>query len=744
MKRAATKNEECKFVNLLLGGDREPDDNCCYTQGVKCDKDNHIQEIDLSDKKLSKEIPEFGNMPYLERLNLGGNNLTGKIPSDIKNLSKLIFLYLNNNELEGEIPSSLFELPELIEVWLNANNFEGNIPSTVSKATKLMKLKLSYNNLSGVIPTSGLESLSMLNIITLDNNSDLVGRVPTSARYTECNFENTSLCYETKDKINNSKCKFPKQHDCTTCVKNASKVDGICQCKENFIGAGYDVCYPESNEKENECEFINKLLKRNATNNCCKESGVTCSFGHIKKIALNNYGIKATMPDSFGSMPYIEQLLLNNNEIKGIVPDVSGLKSLSQINLSTNKLNGLLPTESFEKLTGLENISLHSNSELYGRVPNTAVYKTLNLCSFVKTNLCYTKSETDKQCDYPEEKSCTECVENAEVVEDICKCNNNGIGPGYIQCFSANTSSDTECSFVNKLLNKDESNDCCSEDGIECYYDHIISIDLKSKNLSGQFPTSIGSIPYLTTLDLSLNQLTGSIPKDINELTSLTALKLNNNQLSGDFPSDLKKLTNLTELILHNNTFSGEISFIEGLVNLEELHIGGNEFKGNIPTSIGTLTKLKLLNLSENKFNGKIPTDELAKLTNLEYIYLDKNADLSGKIPDTTKLQLLKGCSFVNTKLCNLKDSSNEICTYPENQICNSCKENATVVGDVCECNENYSGLGYINCEKVETVGDNELNTDTNSGFEGFSSMNVKSLFRLTYLTIIVIILGML
>jgi len=245
-KNVLANNEECIFVNTLIGENREPDEECCYTQGVTCDQLKHIIEIDFSNRKFNKEIPQsFGTMNDLARLNLGGTGLTGKIPSDIGNLKKLQFLYLNNNKLEGEIPSSIGNLETLRELWLNANNLSGSIPSGLASISTLMTLKLSYNNLSGVIPTAKFEKLSLLNNLYLDNNSDLVGEIPKKS-FSSCEFQNTSLCYSSKNAKSN--CKYPEQHECTACVENATEVDGICQCQGDFVGAGYINCYEKSTE----------------------------------------------------------------------------------------------------------------------------------------------------------------------------------------------------------------------------------------------------------------------------------------------------------------------------------------------------------------------------------------------------------------------------------------------------------------------------------------------------------------
>ncbi|OUM59749.1 hypothetical protein PIROE2DRAFT_14652 [Piromyces sp. E2] len=56
-------------------------------------------------------------------------------------------------------------------------------------------------------------------------------------------------------------------------------------------------------------------------------------------------------------------------------------------------------------------------------------------------------------------------------------------------------------------------------------------------------------------------------------------------------------------------------------------------------------------------------------------------------------------CHLQSTNLCFDESEKNRRCSYPENN-CSKCVENASFVGDVCQCDSGYSGLGYIYCNK--------------------------------------------
>ncbi len=75
----------------------------------------------IDSNSLSGAIPaEIWNLTRLQRLDLSTNNLTGAIPSEIANLTSLEWLLLNDNtELTGELPAGLRLLPITI---LNIRN----------------------------------------------------------------------------------------------------------------------------------------------------------------------------------------------------------------------------------------------------------------------------------------------------------------------------------------------------------------------------------------------------------------------------------------------------------------------------------------------------------------------------------------------------------------------------------------------------------------------------------------------
>lgn len=88
----------------------------------------------------------------VKMLDLSRNNLSGKIPAAVTNLSALGTLNLSWNHLTGNIPENIGDLKSLETLDLSRNNLEGPIPTSMTSLTLLSHLNLSNNNLSGPIP----------------------------------------------------------------------------------------------------------------------------------------------------------------------------------------------------------------------------------------------------------------------------------------------------------------------------------------------------------------------------------------------------------------------------------------------------------------------------------------------------------------------------------------------------------------------------------------------------------------
>ncbi|KAG7977994.1 hypothetical protein I3843_05G060900 [Carya illinoinensis] len=94
-----------------------------------------------------------GNPLYMmTSIDLSSNQLTGSIPSEIGELSQLLFLNLSDNSLTGSIPISFQNLRSMESLDLSHNKLRGKIPSELVGLTSLSIFSVAYNYLSRRIP----------------------------------------------------------------------------------------------------------------------------------------------------------------------------------------------------------------------------------------------------------------------------------------------------------------------------------------------------------------------------------------------------------------------------------------------------------------------------------------------------------------------------------------------------------------------------------------------------------------
>jgi len=88
-------------------------------------------------------------------IDLSGNMLSGEIPWEIGNLTRVKSLNLSNNHFSGRIPASLANMSAVESLDLSHNELNGPIPLQLSQLWSLEVFSVAYNNLSGCIPDSG-------------------------------------------------------------------------------------------------------------------------------------------------------------------------------------------------------------------------------------------------------------------------------------------------------------------------------------------------------------------------------------------------------------------------------------------------------------------------------------------------------------------------------------------------------------------------------------------------------------
>ncbi|KAK7383368.1 hypothetical protein VNO78_29045 [Psophocarpus tetragonolobus] len=253
--------------------------------------------LDLSCNMLSGPIPPIlGNLTYTEKLYLHGNKLTGFIPPELGNMTKLHYLELNDNHLSGHIPPELGKLTDLFDLNVANNNLEGLIPSNISSCKNLNSLNVHGNKLNGTIPPS-LQSLESMTSLNLSSNN-LKGAIPIE-------------------------------------LSRIGNLDTLDISNNNLVGS-----IPSS------LGDLEHLLKLNLSRNNLI-GVIPAEFGNLRsvmEIDLSNNQLSGLIPEELSQLQNMLSLTLEYNKLTGDVASLSNCLSLSLLNVSYNKLFGVIPT----------------------------------------------------------------------------------------------------------------------------------------------------------------------------------------------------------------------------------------------------------------------------------------------------------------------------------------------------------------------------------------------------------------
>ncbi|GMP63114.1 hypothetical protein CsSME_00024934 [Camellia sinensis var. sinensis] len=143
--------------------------------GIRCNKVGRVAHIDLQGYGLKVTLSNlnFSSFPRLRTLELFNNSLYGTIPPPQKkkicSLWRLTYLSLPFNNLSGTIPIEIGQLTKLRILYMNRNQIGGSIPQQIGLLSSLNELGLYTNNLTGSIPSS-IGNLGNLTILYLYDN----------------------------------------------------------------------------------------------------------------------------------------------------------------------------------------------------------------------------------------------------------------------------------------------------------------------------------------------------------------------------------------------------------------------------------------------------------------------------------------------------------------------------------------------------------------------------------------------
>lgn len=261
--------------------------------------------------------PHISNLVNLTLLNLSSNLLNGSIPPELCRMGKLERVYLSNNSLSGEIPPALGDIPHLGLLDLSRNKLSGSIPDSFANLPQLRRLMLYQNQLSGTIPPS-LGQCVNLEILDLSHNL-MSGVIP-------------------------------------------SEVAGLRSLKLYLNLSSNHLYGPLPLE-------LSKM-------------------DMVLAIDLSSNNLSGTIPTQLKSCIALENLNLSRNFLQGPLPfSIGQLPFLQGIDVSLNQLIGEIP-QSFEVSSTLKHANFSFN-KFSGNVSNKGAFSFLTIDSFLgNAGLC--------------------------------------------------------------------------------------------------------------------------------------------------------------------------------------------------------------------------------------------------------------------------------------------------------------------------------------------------------------------
>ncbi|XP_017984395.1 PREDICTED: receptor-like protein 12 [Theobroma cacao] len=600
--------------------------DCCLWRGVRCsNRTRHVIMLDLSKPftyplrgKINPSLLELRQLRYLD---LSDNQFEGSMfPNLNGSLSKLRYLNLNNAGLSSTPLNQLGNLSELQFLDLSFNDYNISNLDWLHGLSSLRHLDLSWNNLTdakdwpqllNMLPY--LEDLklsechlprilfppSLTNSTSSPLSIDLSSNELTSSIYpllfnitsqiVDLNLNDNTLAGSIPDFFrkmislkhlslwdNNLEGDIPKF------LGNICTIETLSLPFNNFSGSiipGYFGCL------ENSLQVLD-LFANSFHGQLMLPYVARFSSSRVLDISDNRLNGVLSKTFNFKQPSKLIVLFLSSNQLKGTLPDFTIFSSLKALSIHNNQLNGIVP-ESLGCLSQLEYLDFSGNS-LEGVISETH-FKNLSKLRFLYLSFNHLVVNFSSGWVPP--------FQLDQIYLSFCK-----LGPHFPKWLQTQK----------EFQHLDVSGAGISDTIPDWFWDlppYLSFLNLSHNQITGMLPDLFFHWQNLVVLNLANNNFSGVIPTTVGSLLSIEAINLRNNSFSGDLPSSLKNCNQLAFLDLSQNTFSGSIpAWIgENLLSLIFLSLQANEFYGRIPSNLCQLANIRILDLSQNTLSGSIP-----------------------------------------------------------------------------------------------------------------------------------------
>uniref|UniRef100_A0A251UV66 Putative leucine-rich repeat domain, L domain-like protein n=1 Tax=Helianthus annuus TaxID=4232 RepID=A0A251UV66_HELAN len=621
----------------------------------------NLQELNLKDNMFTGKLPECFNMlSSLKFLDISSNQFIGTLPpslianltsleyvdfshnkfvgsfsfssfSNLKNLEVVGFISDNDKfEVETEEPrgwNPMFQLKGLALSNCNINMHKGSVvPSFLLQQHRLKKLDMSHNSMEGDIPTWLMKNNTMLEFLSLMNNSfggvfskpfyrnpntrwlDMSGNLMKGAIPKEIQ---KSLPSITRLNLSGNYLEGP----IPSLIGDLSELETLDLSQNRFSGevplglftnlTRLEVLKLSNNIFHGEVLSGNLSFKLRLSILHLDGNYFSGKIGDLDDkrsilsgpslLDISNNFFTGSIPGWISNMSYESELVVRNNRLggqfpcgtnsftfldisqnhfSGSIPSCLVSESLKHLHLGSNAFTGSIPN-SFCNLTNILTLDI-GNNRLFGRIP-----KFLGELSNIRI-LLLGKNEF-----------------SGNIPKQLCQLTNvslldlssnflSGSIPGCLQninrpSYQAFTAVDQFHGTGSGYSYRNPRNSWFS------IIDHPYEVSgtqdevlFTTKTLSYAYKGNV--LDIMSGLDLSCNKLIGYIPEELGLLTGIHVLNLSHNKLIGPIPVNFSSLA-----------------------NIESLDLSFNSLSGNIPQELIKLNALAIFNVSYNNLSGRLP-----------------------------------------------------------------------------------------------------------------------------------------
>ncbi|VYS56971.1 unnamed protein product [Arabidopsis thaliana] len=290
-----------------------------------------------SNNNFTGKIPSFiCELRSLETLDISDNNFSGSIPRCMGNLkSNLSYLNLRQNNLSGDIPQHIFENLRSLDV--GHNQLVGKLPRSLRFFSTLQVLNVESNRINDTFPF-WLSSLQKLQVLVLRSNA-FHGPIH------QASFRKLRIIDISHNHFNGT---LPSDYFVKWSAMSSLGTDED-RSNVNYMGSGYyqDSMVLMNKGVESELARILTIYTAVDFSGNKFEGEIPKSIGLLKELHvlnLSNNAFTGHIPSSIGNLIALESLDVSQNKLYGEIPqEIGNLSLLSYMNFSHNQLAGLVP-----------------------------------------------------------------------------------------------------------------------------------------------------------------------------------------------------------------------------------------------------------------------------------------------------------------------------------------------------------------------------------------------------------------